>query len=93
VAVGHYATHELVMTTRGKRRLTMPYPAVVEVEAGHCTLDVVDPMQVVVVAPDKPEEGRVSVTPLEPNEDYVPAQVHVVVNAPVTVVEIGPSLW
>ena len=88
---GHRPTHELSMTTREKRLLATPYDAIFEVEAGACTLDVVDTMHTWVVAGDKPGDSRVSVTPQEPHDDYIPAQVHCHVVAPVTELLIGDA--
>lgn len=85
----HHVTHELSMTTREKCLLETPYDAVFEVEAGHCTLNVIDMMHVEVVSDDKPGDSRISVTPTEPHDDHVPAQVVVHVAYPVTALVMG----
>ncbi|HEY5866320.1 MAG TPA: hypothetical protein VI542_12375 [Candidatus Tectomicrobia bacterium] len=87
----HRPTHDLTMTTREKRLLMTPYDAIFEVESGACTLDVVDTMHTWVVAGDRPGDARVSVTPQEPHADYVPAQVHCHIVAPVTELLIGDA--
>ena len=87
----HRVTHELTMTTREKRLVATPYDAVFEIEAGACTLDVVDTMHAWVVAGDKPGDARISVTPQEPHEDHVPAQIMCRVAYPVTELVIGDA--
>ena len=87
----HRITHELSMTTREKCLLVTPYDALFEVEAGTCTLDVVDTMHAWVVAGDKPGDARVSVTPQEPHDDHLPAQVMCHVAYPATELVIGDA--
>ena len=85
-------THQIAMTTREKRLVTAPFPVTYAVERGKCTLDLTDhtdEMSVHIVSGDDDGESYVSVTPLEPHDDYRPAMICVTVTHPPTDVVFG----
>lgn len=89
-APARHHTHVVVMTTRGKRLIETPYDASVEVEDGKAvTISAVDAMHAWLVADDKAGRAYVSVTPLEPHDDYVPAVLLCQVEYPVTTLTVG----